>query len=68
MLREEATVEPMEEAGGGRSGAPPSQRLLEVSERTRSTMLIWWRPRIVTWTWTWTWTWRPGVEWWFVYV
>ena len=41
MIKEEVAARLMEEAGGGRSVAPPFQRLLRVSQRTRSTMLIW---------------------------
>ena len=40
LLKEEATAWPMEEAGGIRPVARPFQRLLGVSQRTRSTMLI----------------------------
>ena len=39
-IKEEVVARLMEEAGGGRSVAPPFKRLLRDSQRTRSTMLI----------------------------
>tara|TARA_A100001035_G_scaffold264757_1_gene246343 strand:+ start:105 stop:284 length:180 start_codon:yes stop_codon:yes gene_type:complete len=39
-IKEEIAARLMEEAGGGRSVAPPFKRLLRDSQRTRSTMLI----------------------------
>ena len=40
-IKEEVAARLTEEAGGVRSVPPPFQRLLRLSQGTRSTMLIW---------------------------